>query len=119
MNSPDHWKKIEEIFHAALVANDRPSFLSHACGDEPEIRAEVEALLVAHEQSASFLDSPAWEEVTALHDEPTIATQIQLPLKSFSHYQVISLLGKGGMGEVHPQRRIHQFCRPRSGNNVE
>ena len=101
MNSPDHWKKIEEIFHAALVANDRPSFLSHACGDEPEIRAEVEALLVAHEQSASFLDSPAWEEATALHDEPTIATQIQPPLKSFSHYQVISLLGKGGMGEVY------------------
>ncbi len=98
MTSPDHWKKIEEIFHAALDAPDREAFLTNACSGDSDLHAEVEALLAAHEQGESFLKAPTWEgEATSLFNE----TQIQPPLKSFSHYQIISLLGEGGMGEVY------------------
>ena len=101
MNSPERWEKIQEIFHVALESENRPEFLTSACSSDPELRAEVEALLAAHERDASFLDAPAWEKATSLFAEPIAETHIIPPTKLFSHYQIISLLGKGGMGEVY------------------
>src|SRR5262245_16074827 len=51
--------RIEELFHAALQKNreERDSFLSEACSD-PDLKAEVESLIAAHELSGSFLDEP-------------------------------------------------------------
>ena len=101
MNSPERWEKIQEIFHVALESENRPEFLTSACCSDPELRAEVEALLAAHEQDNSFLDAPAWEKATSLLAEPIAESHIIPPAKLFSHYQIISLLGKGGMGEVY------------------
>ena len=101
MNSPERWEKIQEIFHVALESENRPAFLTSACSSDPELRAEVEALLDAHERDTSFLDTPAWESETSLFAEPIAETQIIPSAKLFSHYQIISLLGKGGMGEVY------------------
>lgn len=99
MHNPDRWNKIQEVFHVAVKSEDPSALLTSACGDDLELRAEVEALLVAHERDNSFLEAPAWKKATSLLIEPE--TQIILPTKSFSHYQIISLLGKGGMGEVY------------------
>ena len=101
MNNPERWEKIQEIFHVALESENRPEFLTSACHSDPELRAEVEALLAAHERDTGFLAAPAWEKATSLFAEPIAETQIIPPAKLFSHYQIISLLGKGGMGEVY------------------
>lgn len=47
----------EELFHAALAKqpDERQAFLNEACGANTELRAAVEALLVAHEEPGSFL----------------------------------------------------------------
>jgi serine/threonine protein kinase/tetratricopeptide (TPR) repeat protein/pimeloyl-ACP methyl ester carboxylesterase len=52
---------VEELFEAALDLNrvERPSFLSSKCGRDAELRAEVEALLQAHERSEGILDITA------------------------------------------------------------
>jgi serine/threonine protein kinase len=47
-----HWRKIEEIFNAALEreSSERVKFLNEACGEDLELRKEVEAMLIADEQ---------------------------------------------------------------------
>src|SRR5438094_6435802 len=52
----------ETLFHEALARStpqERAAFLAEACAGQPELRAAVEALLAAHEQSGDFLSPPA------------------------------------------------------------
>jgi hypothetical protein len=53
--------RVEELFHAALEmqAEERASFLSEACPSDPDLKAEVESLIRAHERPGGFLDKPA------------------------------------------------------------
>ena len=47
------WQQLERIFDEALARrpDERASFLANACGEDGELRAEVERLL-AHDQEA-------------------------------------------------------------------
>jgi serine/threonine protein kinase len=92
-------QQVEELFHAALEREpaERGTFLSQACRTDPELRAEVESLISAHEQPGSFLDSPVYE--------PTVETSTaSLVGQSIGRYLVLSLLGRGGMGDVYLAR---------------
>jgi len=50
--TPERWREIERLYHAALerAAAERPAFLSEACGRDEELRREVESLLAYHAQ---------------------------------------------------------------------
>ena len=50
--------RVKEVFHAAVehVPAGRAAFLSAACGEDAALRAEVERLLSAHEEAATFID---------------------------------------------------------------
>src|SRR5262249_25296032 len=94
----ERWQQIESLYYAALDrdAAQRAAFLDEACAGDEELRWEVESLLAVHEQSESFLAVPALEvaaQVIAEDQGQTMAGQM------ISHYQVLSLLGAGGMGE--------------------
>ena len=58
---PDRRGTVEELFEAALDLDreQRPGFLSAKCGQDAELRAEVEALLQAHERAKGILDITA------------------------------------------------------------
>ncbi|MGH9836490.1 MAG: protein kinase domain-containing protein, partial [Blastocatellia bacterium] len=90
---------MKEIFQAAieLPAGERAAYLAGACAGDPALLTEVESLITAHEQSGSFLDTPAVDLAT----ESAVAGQSH-PLvgQSLSHYRILSLIGRGGMGEV-------------------
>ena len=45
--SPERWPQIEELYHSALEhdAGERISFLDRACGDDAELRCELDSLL--------------------------------------------------------------------------
>jgi hypothetical protein len=98
------WNQIKEIYDRALDLNgeEREGFLAEACDDDDDLRCEVESLLAAHVDAGSFLQSPAVE--VAAHgivvDEETSPTP-QLVGRELANYKIISLLGKGGMGEVY------------------
>src|SRR5262249_27828444 len=105
------WGQIKEIYNRALDLWDegREDFLAEACAGDDELRREVESLLAAHANAGTFLQAPAVEvaarEIDA--DKFTFAVAAKLPAapqligQELANYKIISLLGKGGMGEVY------------------
>src|SRR5215510_990758 len=55
------WEKIDQLFHQALECppETRAEILAHAAQHDPALGSEVQALLNAHEENHSFLESPA------------------------------------------------------------
>ena len=94
------WSQIETVFHAtkANKRGDRKDFLDRACGKDLWLRAEVESLLSAADDSESFLEVPVSTRamtVIGKTEKKEIIGQI------LSSYTVIARLGEGGMGEVY------------------
>jgi eukaryotic-like serine/threonine-protein kinase len=95
--TPERYEQIGMLYQAALEREpaERAAFLAEACGADEALRREVASLIASHEQAGDFIEQPlddvaaGWQE----GDRP-------LPQSSFSHYRMLSLLGKGGMGEV-------------------
>jgi serine/threonine protein kinase len=91
----ERWQRIKSILHEAmqLGPDHRVAFLDTACSADTSLRREVEALLVADEEvRSSFLEvSPPLRlaEGTRLGD-----------------YEIQSMLGAGGMGEVYRARDL-------------
>lgn len=54
------WNQVKEIFSAALrqKTEERPAFLDGVCKNDVSLRIEVESLLIAFEESKSFLETP-------------------------------------------------------------
>ena len=98
--TPERWTKIDQLFHAALAQEPgrRAAFIAQASGGDAALRHEVESLISAHEQSGSFIETPASDvaaELLAAGQAGLVAGQ------SVGHYRVVSLLAAGGMGEVY------------------
>ena len=103
MNNPERMQQIQQLFHASLErkVEERHDFLQQACADNYELQSEVEALLAAHNDADSFLQSPAYEPSTMIQAEAATLMQAPTTPRTISHYEILSLLGKGGMGEVY------------------
>jgi serine/threonine protein kinase len=97
--TPERWQQVKEIFHSALQHEpaQRSVFLSSACGGDELLRQEVESLISAHEKDGSFIDSPAYvvaAEILTTGKELIVGQRV-------GHYEILSTLGKGGMGVVY------------------
>ncbi|MGH9844514.1 MAG: serine/threonine-protein kinase [Blastocatellia bacterium] len=97
---PERWKQIEQIYDAALERDTsrRAAFLDQACEGDEELRREVASLLASDEQAGSFLAAPATEVMAKVIAAEPVSSPIG---RRIGHYQVLSLLGAGGMGEVY------------------
>ena len=98
--TPDRWRQVEQIYHSTLECEEsqRSSLLKEACGGDEELRREVESLLAHEEQAESFIEVPALEAAA----KGLAAGQPQsLVGRQIGSYQILSLLGAGGMGEVY------------------
>lgn len=105
--TPEQWDSVRELFHAALdlPPGKRPDFLRECC-TEQSIRAEVESLLNAAGNSLGPIDSPALEQArkaidVALASDPNLPPLIG---RTLGQYEIVSLLGVGGMGQVYRAR---------------
>ncbi len=96
----DRYRRIDEIFQAALELEprERASYISQACSGDEALLKEVEYLLASDDQQWELIGTPAFEMVAPLlaKDQPALEAG-----DSIGHYQVVSLLGVGGMGQVY------------------
>ena len=99
----DRWQQIEKLYHSALEVEEsrRKAFLDQACSGDGELRREVESLLACQPSAEQFIEAPALEVtakgMTRNRPQSLIGQQI-------GSYQILSLLGTGGMGEVYQAR---------------
>lgn len=97
MNS-EKWEQAKQLYENALkcAPDERSQFLAENCGGDEELLREVESLLAFSDQSADFMERPAVEEMAEL-----IVAKNSPAGKKILQYNVIKLLGEGGMGEVY------------------
>jgi tetratricopeptide (TPR) repeat protein/serine/threonine protein kinase len=115
------------IFFETLDLDDaeRVAFLDRACGGDAALRQRIEALLRCHAKAGDFLASPAPEQLAAGADTPEgdpgpsgherqprrpegpLAPGFLAPshrpgsLGRLGHYEVLEVVGQGGMGIVY------------------
>ena len=91
------WRRVADLFERALTVRDadRAVWLEAACGGDAALIDDVTALLAAHERAGSFLESGP-----AIGTPPDPAT-IPVPDAPIGPYQVIDVIGAGGMGVVY------------------
>ena len=93
------WQRVGDIYHAAMAlsAEERPAYLDAACGDDAEVRREVESLLAHAGDASGFLETPALE----LTGRALAARTTSWIGRRVGQYEVRSFIGAGGMGEVY------------------
>jgi hypothetical protein len=94
----ERWQQIEEIFQAAveMAAHERPAFLDRACGEDTELRSEVESLLAMESGPDTLLTtviSAAARSISVERNDDLIGRRI-------GAYKVTGYIGEGGMAEV-------------------
>ena len=96
--TPERWQQVETLFHRALERQsaEREAFLREQCGNDSDLRREVDRLLTRASEADRFLEQQPFDETTLT---------VQYPEAGISHkigpYQVVSRLGAGGMGVVY------------------
>jgi serine/threonine protein kinase len=96
----EQYQNVGQLYHAALdlPRENRSAFLDGACEGDQELRHDVHSLLEAHDDAGAFIERPALEVaaqwIARQEEAETLSGRI-------GAYEVRSLIGRGGMGEVY------------------
>ncbi|MBV8867272.1 MAG: serine/threonine-protein kinase [Acidobacteriaceae bacterium] len=95
------WERIERVYYSVIASppGRRAALLDELCVDDPAVKREVESLLEAREQAGNFLSRAGFEAY--LEDAPG---ESYLMGQTLDHYEILSSIGAGAMGEVYLAR---------------
>ncbi len=110
--TPERWNMVKTLLSSAQDHPDdeRADFLSHACEGDVSLKDEVEKLLESYDEDDAFLENSAIAEAVSLFDRVSTSGSVNPELMPpgletgtllNERYEVVKLLGKGGMGEVY------------------
>jgi serine/threonine protein kinase/tetratricopeptide (TPR) repeat protein len=95
----ERWQEVARLFHAAcdLPPAERDVFLSESCPDA-DLRREVQQLLAFEDADSTFLDHSPFRMETAA---ATVAQLFAAGDVVAGRFEIIEILGRGGMGDVY------------------
>jgi serine/threonine protein kinase len=108
--NPERFKRLKELLLAAadLPESERKAYQDEVCGDDPDLRREVESILKSGTDPDKILETVdvTREPVNHLESE-----NVPVP-DQIAGYRILGKLGEGGMGVVYeaeqqqPHRRV-------------
>ena len=106
---PNEWaERVAELVKSAVEREPEswPAFLDQECGSDAAMRAEIESLLKQQEHATRFIETPALH----LAAESLVRDGAFHAGQTIGDYEILSLIGTGGMGEVYlaHDRHLHR-----------
>ncbi|MBV8707162.1 MAG: protein kinase, partial [Acidobacteriaceae bacterium] len=107
----NRWAELKALFDSAILLDppERQFFIENECGPNQELRRELESLLLAYDETGSFLEQPA-ASVKSFADTVFGATGTVSPSgesediavgSRVGAYSLQREIGRGGMGAVY------------------
>jgi eukaryotic-like serine/threonine-protein kinase len=99
--TPERWQQVTEALDKLrhFSATQRLDYLAEVARGDPELHRELESLLASHEEAgAEFLNAPASPTAPG---EVEADPQHTLLGRRLGAYQIVELIGIGGMGKVY------------------
>jgi serine/threonine protein kinase/tetratricopeptide (TPR) repeat protein len=97
--TPDYLERLQDLFEQALEKepDNREEFVRSAAGEDEQFRNEVLALLQAHQSGDGRIPQ-------SIVTRPTVESDAWIG-KQVGAYEIVRLIGVGGMGAVYEGRR--------------
>ena len=107
--TPERWRDVERVCQGALdrPPEERTAFIERECAGDAELRGEVESLMRQQADAEEVLEKPLWDAaVEAFGDGEADQAPRFRPGDALGPFEIVSLLGVGGMGEVYRARDV-------------
>jgi len=101
--TPELWGQVKAVLDGALDAGpaERLALVAASCGDDEELRREVESLLRFEAESETFIEEPLFGRFSGQPQGLAVGQRV-------GPYQVVREIGRGGMGAVYLAARADE-----------
>jgi len=105
--TPERWRKVEEIFQAAveLLPEDRARYVAEVCAEDASLKRDVESLLSQDDSAGELLDQPFYGDTEFSVLESFVEEEDPMLGRRLGSYRIEREIGRGGMGAVYEASR--------------